>query len=197
MSAGRKRGGASQQLVNKDISKLIGVLTIIKNTVDICAAVIKLWEKESYFGHFYDPVTDTVLNAVSLCVITEPCFGKLYRADTAHNVIVNLIRCIEHLCTIRGFTGNIVDSVDQYNIVVFRIIIVFDNPVIEVFNKLIVSQLAASQSHKKMLGASLSLLVQREFHVHKIFTHCTGQRFAENLKIFKHFLLRERKKGFF
>ena len=79
--------------------------TIIKDAMDVSAAVVKLREKESNIRKFHDPVADTILDAVGFGVVARTCFRQLYRTDAAHDVFINLVRCIKHFCTVGRFPG--------------------------------------------------------------------------------------------
>ena len=112
-------------------------------------------------------------------------------------MLINLIRCIKHFCTVGRLSGDIIYSMDQDDVVVFGIIIVFNDLIVETFYQCIIGQFAFSQFHKKMLSSALRFLLERKFHVHQIFSYCSGKGFAENFKVFEHFFLRKRKKSFF
>ena len=155
--------------------------------MDVSAAVVKLREKESNIWKFHDPVADTVLDAVGFGIVAKTCLREFYRTDTAHDVLINLIRCIKHFCTVGRLSGDIIYSMDQDDVVVFGIIIVFNDLIVETFYQCIIGQFAFSQFHKKMLSSALSFLLERKFHVHQIFSYCSGKGFAENFKVFEHF----------
>ena len=90
--------------------------------MDVSAAVVKLREKESNIRKFHDPVADTVLDAVGFGIVAKTCLREFYRTDTAHDVLINLIRCIKHFCTVGRLSGDIIYSMDQDDVVVFGII---------------------------------------------------------------------------
>ena len=69
--------------------------------MNIGAAVIKSREEETGIRHLYDPVTDTLMEAVLFCMITESWLGKLDRTEGTHDVIIDFIGCIEHFTSVR------------------------------------------------------------------------------------------------
>ena len=110
--------------------------------MDIGTAVVELWEKEAPVRHFYQPVPDTVFNIVCLCIVMQACFGELDRADTAEDVIVDLIGSVEHFGTVGGFAGDVVDCVDEDDVVVFTVVVVFYDSVVEGFFRLLATKLS-------------------------------------------------------
>lgn len=131
LASGRQRCIAAKQFIYESTAELFCVLGVVEKSVDICTAVIKYREQESKIRHFYDPVTDAVLDIVGFCIVAETCFGKVYRADAAQNMIIDLIGSIKHFLTIRRFTRDIVYSVDQDDIIILTVIVRFDHFVIE------------------------------------------------------------------
>ena len=72
----------SKQFIDKNIPKLVCIFTIIKDTMDVSATVVKLREKESNIRKFHDPVADTVLDAVGFGIVAKTCLREFYRTDT-------------------------------------------------------------------------------------------------------------------
>ena len=66
-------------------------------------------------------VAGTIFDAVFLRIVAETGFIKFYRTDTAHEIFVGIIRCIEHLHAVLCFFGDIVSGMNQDNIVVFPV----------------------------------------------------------------------------
>ena len=112
-------------------------------------------------------------------------------------MLIDLVRCIKHVKTVRRFAWNIIYCMDKDNIIILRIIVILNDPVIELLDQFIVSQTAGSKTHKKFLGSSICFLIRWKFHVQQVFAKGTGQGFLENLKIFEHFFLRKGEEGFF
>ena len=123
--------------------------------MDVSAAVVKLREKESNIRKFHDPVADTVLDAVGFGIVAKTCLREFYRTDTAHDVLINLIRCIKHFCTVGRLSGDIIYSMDQDDVVVFGIIIVFNDLIVETFYQCIIGQFAFSQLIKREMLLSV------------------------------------------
>ena len=157
--------------------------------MDIGTAVVELWEKEAPVRHFYQPVPDTVFNIVCLCIVMQACFGELDRADTAEDVIVDLIGSVEHFGTVGGFAGDVVDCVDEDDVVVFAVVVVFDNFVVEGFGEGVVGEFAFTKLHKEVLGSAFRFLVQRKFHVDEVFSDGAGEGFSEDVEVFEGFFL--------
>ena len=112
-------------------------------------------------------------------------------------MIVDLIRSIKHFLAVGGFARDIVDSMDQNNIIVLAVIIVFDDFIIKFFQNGIVLKFAATEFHKKFLCAALFFLLERKLHVDQVLADGSGKSFFEYFKVFEHFFLRKREKSFF
>ena len=72
-----------------------------------------------------------------------------------------------------------------------------DHTVIELSDKFLILQAGIAELQKKFLSAALQFLLKRKFHIQKILSDSSGKSLAENIKIFEHFFIRERKKCFF
>ena len=92
--------------------EIFRIFGVVEEAVDICAAVIERGEKEASVGHFHQPVSGTVAEAVLLVIIGKTSLGKLDRADRTENVVVNLIGGVKHLQVVRGFSGDVIEGVD-------------------------------------------------------------------------------------
>ena len=193
----RHRHMTAKDIVNQIILKFFCVFRIIQKTVDVRGAVVKGREQKSDIRHFHDPVTDPVLNMIGLRIIAEPCLGKLHRADAAKEKFIYFVRSIKHFFPIGRFSRHIVVCMNQNNIIIFPIIIKIDNLLIKLVQKRIILKFTVPKSQKKLLGAAGSFLLQRELHIHQIFPDSSGKRLLKQIKIFKHFLLRERKERIF
>ena len=155
--------------------------------MDIGAAVIELWEEEAPVGHFYQPVADAVFDVVGLYVVVQACLGEFDGADAAEDVVVDLIGGVEHFGSVGGFAGNIVDCVDEDDVVVFTIVVVFDDFVVEGFGEGVVGEFAFTKLHKEVLGSAFRFLVQRKFHVDEVFSDGAGEGFSEDVEVFESF----------
>ena len=184
---GSYRHSRSENIADKFFMDFLRLLRIVEDIMDIGCPVDKCREQETDIRNIHDPVTDTVLDQICLRIVAKTCLREFYRTDTAHDVLINLIRCIKHFCTVGRLSGDIIYSMDQDDVVVFGIIIVFNDLIVETFYQCIIGQFAFSQFHKKMLSSTLSFLLERKFHVHQIFSYCSGKGFAENFKVFEHF----------
>ena len=119
----------------------------------------------------------------------QACFGELDRADTAEDVIVDLIGSVEHFGTVGGFAGDVVDCVDEDDVVVFTIVVVFDDFVVEGFGEGVVGEFAFAEFHEEVLGSAFGFLIQRKFHVDEIFSDGAGEGFSEDVEVFEGFFL--------
>ena len=197
LTACGERSRASEHFIYESTAKLLGIFCVIQKSVDICAPVIEYREKEAQIRHFYDPVTDTVFDVVGFSIVAQSRFGKVDRTDTAEDMIVDLIRSIKHFLAVGGFARDIINGMDQNNIIVLAVVIVFDDLIIKFLQNGIVLKFAAAEFHKKFLCAALFFLVERKLHVDQVFADGSGKSFLEYFKVFEHFFLRKRKKSFF
>ena len=60
-------------------------------------------------------------------------------------MLVDCIGGIEHLQPVGGFAGHVVYGVNQYDVIVFCIVIVIDDIIVELLHKQVVFQLAVPQ----------------------------------------------------
>ena len=157
--------------------------------MNIAAAVIKCRKQESGHRSLYPPVPRALFNCVGRFIIRKTGLGKLYRADAAEDMVVDLLRCVEHFLIVGRFPRNIVGAVDQDNIVVFPVLIIFDHLIIEGIHSLIVSELFITEFHKKLMGAVRTFVVNRVFQIVEILSDSPGEGFFEDLVVFKDLLL--------
>ena len=155
--------------------------------MDIGAAVIELWEEEAPVGHFYQPVADAVFDVVGLYVVVQACLGEFDGADAAEDVVVDLIGGVEHFGSVRGFAGDVVDCVDEDDVVVFAVVVVFDDFVVEGFGEGVVGEFAFAEFHEEVLGSAFGFLIQGEFHVDEVFSDGACEGFSEDIKVFEGF----------
>ena len=179
--------GAAEDFFHHGGAEIFGVFGVVEEPVDVGAAVVELREKESPVRHFHQPVTDTVFDIVGLCVVVQACLGELDRADAAEDMVVDLIGGVEHFGSVGGFAGNIVDCVDEDDVVVFTIVVVFDDFVVEGFGEGVVGEFAFTKLHKEVLGSAFRFLVQRKFHVDEVFSDGAGEGFSEDVEVFESF----------
>ena len=157
--------------------------------MNIAAAVIKCRKQESGHRSLYPPVPRALFNCVGRFIIRKTGLGKLYRADAAEDMVVDLLRCVEHFLIVGRFPRNIVGAVDQDNIVVFTIFVIFDYLIIKGIHGLIVSELFITEFHKKLMGAVRTFVVDRVLQVVEILSDSPGEGFFEDLVVFKDLLL--------
>ena len=120
----------------------------------IACPVVESREEESFCRGLYDPVADPVLDIVRLRVIGQTRLGKVYRADAAHDVLIDCIGGIEHLQSVGGFARHVVYSVNQYYVIVFGIVIVIDDIIVELLHKQVIFQFAVPQFLQSLLRAA-------------------------------------------
>ena len=95
-----ERGCTAEHFIYESAAKLLGIFGIIQKSVNICTAVVEYREKETKIRHLHDPVTDTVLDIICLCIVAQPCLGKVDRTDAAEDMVVDLIGSIKHFLTV-------------------------------------------------------------------------------------------------
>lgn len=175
--------------VNELGVKLLRILGEIQDAVDIAAAVVEGREQESSHRSLYPPVPGALLDGVGRLIVGETGLGKLYRADAAEDVVVDFLGCVEHFLIVGRFSRHIVGAVDQDNIVVFAVLVIFDYLIIKGIHGLIVGELLIAEFHEKLVGAVRTFVVDRVLQVVEILSDSAGQGFLEDLIIFEDLLL--------
>ena len=104
-------------------------------------------------------------------------------------MVVDFLGCVEHFLIVGRLSRYIVGAVDQDNIVVFTIFVIFDYLIIEGIHSLIVSELFITEFHKKLMGAVRTFVVNRVFQIVEILSDSPGEGFFEDLVVFKDLLL--------
>ena len=117
---------------------ILGIRQIKKQAVNVRVPVIKSRDQKAQGRRFHQPVPNAVFYGIGHGIVAEALFGELHRADAAQDKFVNVIRSVEHLRPVRGLRGNIVGAVNQDNVVIFPVIIMFDHPVIKLFQQRLV-----------------------------------------------------------
>ncbi len=179
--------GAAEDFFHHGGAEVFGVFCVVEEAVDVGAAVVELWEEEAPVGHFYQPVADAVFDVVGLCVVVQACLGEFDRADAAEDVVVDLIGGVEYFGSVGGFAWDVVDCVDEDDVVIFAVVVVFDDLVVEGFGEGVVGEFAFAEFHEEVLGSTFGFLVQGEFHVDEVFADGTGEGFAEDVEVFEGF----------
>ena len=169
--------------------KLLRILGEIQDTMDIAAAVIEGWEQESGHRSLYPPVPGTLLDGVGRLIVGETRLGELYRADAAEDVVVDFLGCVEHFLIVGRLSRYIVGAVDQDNIVVFTIFVIFDYLIIKGIHGLIVGELFVAELHEKLVGAVRTLVMDGVLQVVEVLSDSAGQGFLEDLIIFEDLFL--------
>ena len=104
-------------------------------------------------------------------------------------MVVDLLGCVEHFLVVGRFPRNIVGAVDQDDIVVFSVLIIFDHLIIEAIHSLVVREFFITEFHEKLVGAVRTFVVDRVLQIMEIFSDSPGQGFLEDLVVFKDLLL--------
>ena len=78
---------------------------------------------------------------------------------------------------------------DQDNIVVFAVLVIFDYLIIKGIHGLIVGELLIAEFHEKLVGAVRTFVVDRVLQVVEILSDSPGEGFLEDLVVFKDLLL--------
>ena len=104
-------------------------------------------------------------------------------------MVIDFLGCVEHFLVVGRFPRNIVGAVDQDDIVVFSVLIIFDHLIIEAIHSLVVSELFITEFHEKLVGAVRTFVVDRVLQIMEIFSDSPGESFLEDLVVFKDLLL--------
>ena len=104
-------------------------------------------------------------------------------------MVVDFLGCVEHFLIVGRFSWHIVGAVDQDNIVVFAILVIFDYLIIKGIHGLIVGELLITEFHEKFMGAVRTFVVDGVLQVVEILSDSAGQGFLEDLIIFEDLLL--------
>ena len=115
--------------------------------MDVGASVVEGRKKESGHRRLYPPVPRTFFDTTGRFIVGETGLRELYRADGAEDVVIDLVRGVKHFLVTGRSAGNIVGAVDQHDIVVFTVIIVFDHFIIEGIHRFIISKLFIAELH--------------------------------------------------
>ncbi len=102
-----------------------------------------------------------------------------YRADAAEDVVVDLLGCVEHFLIVGRFPRNIVGAVDQDNIVVFAVLVIFDYLIIKGIHGLIVGELLIAEFHEKLMGTVRTFVVDRVLQIMEIFSDSPERDFLK------------------
>ena len=76
---------------------------------------------------------------------------------------------------------------DEDDVVVFTIVVVFDDFVVEGFGEGVVGEFAFAEFHEEVLGSAFGFLIQRKFHVDEVFSDGAGEGFSEDVEVFESF----------
>ena len=104
-------------------------------------------------------------------------------------MVIDLLGGVEHLFIVQSLSRNIVGAVDQDNIVVFPVLVIFDHLIIEGIHSLIVSQLFLPKLHEQGMGAVFALVADGIFQVVEIFSDPPGKGLFKDLIIFEDLFL--------
>ena len=145
--------------------RVFRILAVIQYIMDIGTTIIEGREQKSFHWWFYDPVTDALPNHITVGQIRKPSLAPVNRADAAEQELIYFIRSIKHFSTIGCTSWHIIISIDQNNVIVFRIIKSCDHTVIKLLQKCIILQLGRTKLHQKLLRTAIEFLFCRELHV--------------------------------
>ena len=191
----RQRRHAAQKFCRKFSMQLSRIAGIVQHRMKIRTAIVKGREQKTGLRHVHNPVANAVLETIILRIVGEPGLGELHRAQAAEQVLVYLVGGVKHFLIIGAPSWNIIGSVNQQDQIILSIVIVSNNPVVEVLQYFLILQLAGPNPQQKLLPAPFFFFVQGKFHRHQIFANGPGQGLFKDIKIFKGILLRQREKG--
>ena len=109
--------------------------------------------------------------------------------------MVDLLGGVEHFFIVRGLSRNIVGAVDQDDVIVFAVVVVFNDFIIEGTHSFIVRQLFLLKLHKQGMGAVRAFVADGILQVVEIFSDASGKGLFKDLIIFEDLLLGKSKKG--
>lgn len=101
--------------------------------------------KKTVFRCADHPVLHAVFNRIVGHIVAEARFVEFYRADAAEDKFIDVIGSIVHIQIIRSASRYIVGTMDQNNIVVFRIEIIRHHLFIKFINQRFVLQLTVAE----------------------------------------------------
>ena len=78
---------------------------------------------------------------------------------------------------------------DEDDVVVFTVVVVFYDSVVEGFGEGVVGEFAFAEFHEEVLGSAFSFLIQGKFHVDEVFSDGAGEGFSEDVEVFEGFFL--------
>ena len=131
----------AQHLVDQLRLQILGLLRIIQDSMEVCIPVIERRKQKSLVRHFHNPVPDSVLNPVILRIVGQPRLGKRHRADAAHQIFIHIIRRVIHFQVVRRLSRDIIHGMDQDDIIISLIYVIFNDFVIKFLQKHVVFQL--------------------------------------------------------
>ena len=117
----------------------------IQQIVDIRVAVCEGREEKTVFRCADHPVLHAVFNRIVGHIVAETRFVEFYQADAAEDKFIDVIGSIVHIQIIRSASRYIVGTMDQNNIVVFRIEIIRHHLFIKFINQRFVLQLTVAE----------------------------------------------------
>ena len=87
----RNRSPSAKHGLNKFRLKILWLFSEVKHIVDICISLYKCREKKSLNRSFYNPVSVPLLDDIFRLIVSKPCLGELDRANTAENVVIDVV----------------------------------------------------------------------------------------------------------
>lgn len=104
-------------------------------------------------------------------------------------MVIDLLGGVEHFFIVRGLSRNIVGAVDQDDVIVFAVVVVFNDFIIEGIHSFIVRQLFLPKLHEQGMGAVFALVADGIFQVVEIFSDPPGKGLFKDLIIFEDLFL--------
>ena len=104
-------------------------------------------------------------------------------------MVIDLLGGVEHLFIVQSLSRNIVGAVDQYDVIVFAVVVVFNDFIIEGIHSFIIRQLFLLKLHEQGMGAVFTLVADGIFQVVEIFSDPPGKGLFKDLIIFEDLFL--------
>ena len=149
--------------IDEFVMEFLRVLGEIEDSVDVGAAVIESREQEAGDRWLYPPVSRALFDVVGGLVVGEAWFGEFYRTNAAEDVVKHFLGGIEHFLIVICLARNVVGAVNEDDVVILAVVVVFNDFIIEVVHNFVVGQFVVAQLHEECVGAVFAFVVDSVF----------------------------------
>ena len=165
---------ASQSILPELGMRLLGILGINHNGMNICRTLRKAREGESALWCSNHPVSVQGTDSVFIFIVATARLSQIYRADGTHDVLIDLFGIVKAQI-IGRLHGDVICIMEEEDQIILNLVIGLDDTVIETIQDLIDLKLAATKLHEQALGTALFLCLHRERQVQMAVTGLVGQ----------------------